>query len=54
MRCILLIILSSLFLFDSSLYGQIGTFYSTDNELSSTLINYIYQDRRNYIWIATE
>lgn len=36
------------------LFAQIGTFYSTDRELSSTLINAIYQDRRNYIWIATE
>jgi len=34
--------------------AQIGTFYSTDKELSSTLINAIYQDSRNYIWIATE
>lgn len=37
------------------LKAQIGTFYTTDNELiSSSLINSIYQDRRNYIWIATE
>ncbi|KAA6346608.1 Sensor histidine kinase TodS, partial [termite gut metagenome] len=42
------------FLFNFSLHGQIGTFYSTDRELSSSLINCIYQDRRNYIWIATE
>ncbi len=34
--------------------AQIGTFYTTDNELSSSLINTIYQDKRNYIWIATE
>ncbi|KAA6307281.1 Sensor histidine kinase TodS, partial [termite gut metagenome] len=52
MRRILFSIL--FFLFNFSLYGQIGTFYSTDHELSSTLINGIYQDRRNYIWIATE
>ncbi len=31
-----------------------GTFYTTDNVLSSSLINEIYQDSRNYIWIATE
>ena len=41
--------------FSNILNAQIGTFYTTDNELiSSSLINYIYQDRRNYIWIATE
>lgn len=38
----------------SPAFSQIGTFYSTDKELSNSLINYIYQDRRNYIWIATE
>ena len=37
-----------------SAFAQIGTFYSTDNELSNSLINVIYQDKRNYIWIATE
>jgi len=34
--------------------SQTGTFYSTDKELSNSLINSIYQDKRNYIWIATE
>ena len=38
----------------SLVFSQIGTFYSTDKELSNSLINTIYQDRRNYIWIATE
>lgn len=48
--------LSFLFLFFclSSLKAQIGNFYTTDNELSSSLINSIYQDKKNYIWIATE
>ncbi len=36
------------------LKSQIGTFYTTDNDLSSSLINAICQDGRNYIWIATE
>jgi len=35
-------------------FAQTGTFYSTDKELSNSLINSIYQDKRNYIWIATE
>ena len=48
---LLLLILS----LSNILNAQIGTFYTTDNELiSSSLINAIYQDRRNYIWIATE
>ncbi len=55
MRKITLLI--SLFLFFStwiSVEAQTGTFYSTDNVLSNSLINSIYQDSRNYIWIATE
>jgi len=41
--------------FYNLLNAQVGTFYTADNELiSSSLINYIYQDQRNYIWIATE
>lgn len=34
--------------------SQTGIFYSTDKDLSNSLINYIYQDKRNYLWIATE
>lgn len=36
------------------LNAQTGTFFSTDVELSNSLINNIYQDSKNYIWIATE
>lgn len=36
------------------LLAQIGSFYTTDNYLSNSLINSIYQDSRKYIWIATE
>lgn len=31
-----------------------GTFYTADDVLSNSLINDIFQDSRNYIWIATE
>ncbi len=34
--------------------GQTGIFYSTDKDISNSLINGIYQDKRNYLWIATE
>ncbi len=43
-----------LLIFLFRLQSQTGTFYSTDNVLSNSLINSIYQDSRNYIWIATE
>jgi len=34
--------------------AQVGTFFSTNDAISSSLINLIYQDSRNYIWVATE
>lgn len=34
--------------------GQEGKMFTTDNELSSSMINKVYQDRDGIIWIATE
>jgi signal transduction histidine kinase/ligand-binding sensor domain-containing protein/DNA-binding response OmpR family regulator len=36
------------------LKAQNGKFYSTEQGLSSSLINHLLQDDRGYIWIATE
>lgn len=47
--------LLTLFMFLSLLcHGQSYKFFTTDRELSSSLINKIYQDRNSMIWIATE
>jgi signal transduction histidine kinase/ligand-binding sensor domain-containing protein/DNA-binding response OmpR family regulator len=55
MRKITLLISTSIFwIIWSSVNAQTGSFYSTDNVLSNSLINSIYQDSRKYIWIATE
>jgi len=35
-------------------YGQTGKLFTVDNELSSSMINSIYQDKEDIIWIATE
>ena len=35
-------------------FAQNGRIFSADSELSSSLINDIYQDHKGYIWIATE
>lgn len=35
-------------------HAQVGKVFTTDNELSSSLINEILQDRSGMIWIATE
>ena len=50
---LLLIFLISI-LFNQGLTAQNREYYSTDNGLSNSLINQIYQDRRGFIWIATE
>lgn len=34
--------------------AQTGRHYSTDKDLSSSLINKVYQDKRGFIWVATE
>jgi signal transduction histidine kinase/ligand-binding sensor domain-containing protein/AraC-like DNA-binding protein/AmiR/NasT family two-component response regulator len=46
-----LIIFSGIF---ASIQAQTGKLFTTDNELSNSLINTIFQDSKNYIWIATE
>lgn len=38
----------------SSMKAQTGRFYSTDDGLSSSLINQLFQDNRGFIWVATE
>lgn len=50
-----LIIIIFLFIFAPlTLNAQTGKFYSTDKELSNSLVNKVYQDRKGFIWIATE
>lgn len=34
--------------------AQTGRFYSIDKDLSNSLINKVYQDKRGFIWVATE
>uniref|UniRef100_S0DGC1 Putative sensor histidine-kinase response regulator n=2 Tax=termite gut metagenome TaxID=433724 RepID=S0DGC1_9ZZZZ len=49
------ILISILLIFSTlSAAGQTGKFYSPDRDLSSSLINQMYQDKRGFIWIATE
>lgn len=40
--------------FSAEILGENREYYSTDNGLSNSLINQIYQDKRGFIWIATE
>lgn len=35
-------------------HAQISVLYSTENQISSSLINDIYQDKQGFIWISTE
>ncbi|MCL2097384.1 MAG: response regulator [Bacteroidales bacterium] len=41
-------------LLSSSLSAQTSQYYATENDLSSNLINCIYQDKKGFVWIATE
>lgn len=34
--------------------AQVEKFYSTDKDISNSLINEIYQDKKGFVWIATE
>ena len=34
-------------------WGQYGRLFTSDSDLSSSLVNQIYQDRKGFIWIAT-
>ncbi len=52
-RVILFIVLCVHFLL-SPVWGQAGRVYDTEDGLSSSFINQILQDKRGYIWIATE
>lgn len=53
MRIISILCLLCLY-FSIPSYGQEGKIFTTDNELSSSMINKIYQDKDGIIWIATE
>ncbi|MGS2764645.1 hybrid sensor histidine kinase/response regulator transcription factor [Sinomicrobium sp. M5D2P9] len=44
----------SCLLFIPMAWGQSGKLYSTDAELSSSLVNQVYSDSRGFIWVATE
>ncbi len=41
-------------LFNCQIWSQSGKLYTSDTELSSSLINSIYQDSKGYLWSATE
>lgn len=43
-----------LFICSLSASGQTAKYFTTENGLSNSLINKIYQDRNGFIWIATE
>lgn len=55
MKTIKCIIITMLFLMiPSRSMSQKGTYYSANEQLSSSLINQLYQDQRGFIWVSTE
>lgn len=53
-KTIVLILLALSIIFSNELLAQNREYYSTDNGLSNSLINQVYQDKKGFIWIATE
>ena len=53
MRTVFILCLLGLCLSITS-YGQEGKMFTVDKDLSSSMLNKIYQDRDGIIWIATE
>lgn len=51
-RCILTLLL--FLVIPSKSISQTGTYYSANGQLSSSLINQLYQDQRGFIWTSTE
>jgi signal transduction histidine kinase/ligand-binding sensor domain-containing protein/AraC-like DNA-binding protein len=48
------VIIVSFFISCNCLFSQTTKFYSLEQGLSNSLINQIYQDKKGFIWIATE
>lgn len=48
------LLLSLLLLFAHVAHGQSGRLFSVDHELTSSMINHVYQDHYGMIWMATE
>lgn len=49
-----LFLLFVLIVMSGEMFAQTRKLFSTDNGLSNSLINRIYQDERGFVWIATE
>ena len=54
MRKLILLIAGCLFMSFSHVTAQTSTLFGVGRELTSSLINYLYQDRYGMMWVATE
>lgn len=50
----LFLFIVTLLFISSNSFAQVEKFYSTDKDISNSLINKVYQDKKGFIWIATE
>ena len=39
--------------FQMSVYAQMGTYFSTEDQLSSSFVTQVYLDKEGYIWTTT-
>ena len=49
-----LLILVLAFLMPASLFAQFGTLYNVSQNLSSSYVNQVYQDKMGFVWVSTE
>lgn len=42
------------FLMPASLFAQLGTLYNVSQNLSSSYVNQVYQDKMGFVWVSTE
>lgn len=49
-----IILVITLGLFPHLIFAQNGNFYSSNADISNSLINDVYQDNKGFVWIATE
>lgn len=49
-----LLILVLAFFMPASLFAQFGTLYNVSQNLSSSFVNQVYQDKMGFVWVSTE
>ena len=49
-----LVLIASLLFVCHAAYAQADRLFTVDRQISSSMVNHLYQDSKGYIWVATE